>query len=286
MTVGQGAVVPSPALRAVSDLHVNYERNWDLLQRIRPGHPSDWLLVAGDVAEAITDIERALAALRDRFARVAWVPGNHELWTARGDGAPLRGTARYQALITMCRKLGVLTPEDPYPVWDGPGGPVRVAPLFLLYDYSFLPPQAATAAEALALARAAGVVCTDEFLLYPDPYRSRAEWCADRVAMTEQRLAGHDDGVPLVLVNHWPLIREPTRKLWHQEFSLWCGTIRTADWHTRFDVATVVYGHLHIPRRATYDAVRFEEVSIGYPAEWQRFGLRGDLARQILPARP
>ncbi len=279
-------MVPAPALRAVSDLHVGYERNRGLLDRIRPGNPGDWLLVAGDVAEAITDIEPALAVLRDRFAQVVWVPGNHELWTARGDGEPLRGAARYQELVTMCRGLGVLTPEDSYPVWDGPGGPVRVAPLFLLYDYSFLPPRATTAAEGLTAARAAGVVCTDEFLLYPDPYHSRAEWCADRVAMTEQRLAGHDDGVPLVLVNHWPLIREPTRALRYPEFALWCGTTRTAGWHTRFDVAAVVYGHLHIPRRATYDAVRFEEVSIGYPAEWQRFGLRGDLARQILPAGP
>jgi 3',5'-cyclic AMP phosphodiesterase CpdA len=279
-------VVSSPALRAVSDLHVNHEQNRGLLQSIRPGHPGDWLLVAGDVAEAITDIERALAALRDRFARVVWVPGNHELWTARDDETPLRGAARYQQLITMCRRLGVLTPEDSYPVWDGPGGPARVAPLFLLYDYSFLPPPAATAAEALAAARAAGVVCTDEFLLRSDPYRSQAEWCADRVAMTEQRLAAHHDDVPLVLVNHWPLIREPTRTLRYQEFALWCGTTRTAGWHTRFNVAAVVYGHLHIPRRSTYDAVRFEEVSIGYPAEWHRFGLRGDLARQILPACP
>ena len=281
-----GAVASAPALRAVSDLHVNHEGNRELIERIRPGHPSDWLLVAGDVAEAISDIERALALLCDRFARVVWVPGNHELWTARRDGMALRGTARYQELVAMCRGLGVLTPEDSYTVWDGPGGPVRVAPLFLLYDYSFLPPQAATAAEALACARAAGIVCTDEFLLFPDPYHSRADWCADRVAVTERRLARHNDGVPLILVNHWPLIQEPTRTLRHQEFALWCGTTRTADWHTRFDVAAVVYGHLHIPRRAEHDAVRFEEVSIGYPGEWRRFGLRGDLARQILPAGP
>lgn len=84
----------------------------------------------------------------------------------------------------------------------------------------------------------------------------------------------------------WPLIRELTRMLRHQEFALWCGTTRTADWHPRFDVAEVVYEHLRIPRRATYDSVRLEEVSIGYPAEWQRIGLRGGLARQILAACP
>ena len=276
------AVVSSPALRAVSDLHVNHDRNLKLLELICPGHPDDWLLVAGDVGEAISDIEQALAMLCDRFARVVWVPGNHELWTVRRDRTALRGTARYQQLIAMCRRLGVLTPEDSYPVWDGPGGPARVAPLFLLYDYSFLPPHATTSAGALAAARDAGVVCTDEFLLSPDPYRSLAEWCADRVAATEQRLTEHDDGVPLVLVNHWPLIREPTRALRHQEFALWCGTTRTADWHTRFDVAAVVYGHLHIPRTTWHDGVRFEEVSYGYPREWQLRGRRPGPPRAIL----
>src|SRR6266581_3428673 len=113
---GGDAVVASPALRAVSDLHVNYDRNRELVELICPGHPDDWLLVAGDVGEAISDIEQALAMLRDRFARVVWVPGNHELWTLRRDGTPLRGAARYEQLIAMCRRLGVLTPEDPYPV--------------------------------------------------------------------------------------------------------------------------------------------------------------------------
>jgi 3',5'-cyclic AMP phosphodiesterase CpdA len=277
---------PYPALLAVSDLHVHYDVNRRLVEGLCPGHPDDWLLVAGDVSESVVDIERALRTLRNRFACVVWVPGNHELWTGRHEDPQIRGVARYEQLVAMCRRLGVLTPEDPYPVWSGPGGPVRVAPLFLLYDYSFLPAGVTTAAEALARAWQAGVVCADEFLLFPDPYQTRAEWCADRVAVTERRLAEHRDGVPLVLVSHWPLIREPTRTLRHQEFALWCGTTSTADWHRTFDVAAAVYGHLHIPRRAIYDAVPFAEVSLGYPREWQRFGLRDDLARQILPAGP
>ena len=30
---------------------------------------------------------------------------------------------RYRYLVAMCRRLGVITPEDPYPVWTGSGGP-------------------------------------------------------------------------------------------------------------------------------------------------------------------
>ena len=46
------------------------------------------------------------------------------------DEVTLRGVERYEALVRICRELGVLTPEDPYPVWTGVGGPVTVAPLF------------------------------------------------------------------------------------------------------------------------------------------------------------
>ncbi|WP_241151002.1 hypothetical protein, partial [Pseudomonas viridiflava] len=72
--------------------------------------------------------------------------------------------------MAALRSVGVVTPEDPYPVWPGPDGPLVVAPLFLLYDSLFRPPGARSAAEALTIAEQAGVVCSDEFLLHPDPY--------------------------------------------------------------------------------------------------------------------
>src|SRR6185437_10511056 len=137
--------------------------------------------------------------LRDRFARVVWVPGNHELWTRTKDPVSLRGEARYRHLVQRCRDLGVLTPEDPFPVWEGAGGPATVAPLFLLYDYTFLPEGTSDTEEGLAAAYRAGVVCTDEYLLHPDPYATRAEWCAARVAESERRLAEIDPDLPTVL---------------------------------------------------------------------------------------
>ncbi|MFD7921335.1 metallophosphoesterase family protein [Streptomyces sp. NPDC059740] len=270
-------------LRAVSDLHVSYAENRELVERIRPGHPEDWLIVAGDVGEFLADIEWTLGRLRERFAQVVWVPGNHELWTVRDETDPARGVERYQKLVALCRKLDVRTPEDPWPVWTGPGGPVRIAPLFLLYDYSFLTPGTTTVEESLARAHEAGIVCTDEYFLHPDPYPSRQAWCAARIAESERRLTEVAGDLPLVLVNHWPLVRRPTEVMTHQEFVQWCGTVRTADWHVRFGAAAVVYGHLHIPRSTVYDGVPFEEVSIGYPREWRRFGLREELARPVLP---
>ena len=135
-----------------------------------------------------------------------WVPGNHELLSQRSDPPELRGERRYRHLVELCRKLGVITPEDPYPIWDGPGGPARVVPLFLLYDYSFGSNVGATREEALRRAHEAGVVCVDEFLLDPDPYPSRQAWCEARVRETESRLAEVEPALPTVLVNHFPLL--------------------------------------------------------------------------------
>jgi 3',5'-cyclic AMP phosphodiesterase CpdA len=214
-------------------------------------------------------VEWALRLLAGRFAKVVWAPGNHELWTPAADPVQLRGQERYEALVALCRSLGVLTPEDPYPVWTGQGGPALIAPLFLLYDYTLRPAGYPTREAALARAYEVGVVCNDEFLLHPDPWPSRQDWCAARLALTEQRLAGRDPALPTVLVNHYPLIREPTDVLRYPEFAQWCGTTATEDWHRRFGAAAMVYGHLHIPRRIWRDGVPFDEVSLGYPREWK-----------------
>ncbi|GAA2988018.1 metallophosphoesterase [Streptosporangium longisporum] len=260
------------SLLAISDLHVSQAENRRLLDAVVPRSPGDWLIVAGDVAERTSDIRWALERLGERFAKVIWAPGNHELWTTSGDPSAARGEERYRELVKTCGELGVLTPEDPYPVWEGSGGPATVAPLLLLYDYSFLPDGASTKEEALALAYDSGVVCTDEVLLHPDPYPSLESWCEARVTETERRLEELDPRIPTVLVNHYPLVREPTRALRHPQFAQWCGTERTAHWHRRFHAAAVVYGHLHIPRTTWHDGVPFMEVSVGYPREWSRRG--------------
>ncbi|MFF5174557.1 metallophosphoesterase family protein [Micromonospora sp. NPDC000089] len=278
MRGGEGNLV------AISDLHVGYRENRDLVEALRPESPGDWLLVAGDVGDTVADVEWALTLLAERYHTVVWAPGNHELWTPPADPVTLRGEARYRHLVEICRRLGVVTPEDEYPVWTGPGGPALVVPMFLLYDHSWRPPGFDSVEAALAEAHRTGIVCTDEFLLHPDPHPSRIDWCAARVAETARRLDARDPALPTVLVNHWPLVRQPTDVLRYPIFAQWCGTEATADWHRRYDAAAMVYGHLHIPRTTWYDGVRFEEVSVGYPREWRPRRLPPGRVRRILPA--
>jgi 3',5'-cyclic AMP phosphodiesterase CpdA len=268
-------------LFAVSDLHVGYRENRDLVAAI-PSAEDDWLILGGDIGERISDLELVLSLTVPRFARVAWVPGNHDLWTRSGDGEEgLRGEAKYRRLVEVCREHGVLTPEDPYALLPGGGPPTVLVPMFLLYDYSFRPPDVSRE-DALAWAREEGVRCADEGLLDFEPHASRDAWCASRLAWTERRLAELPEGTSTVLVNHFPLRRAHARPPLVPRFSLWCGTERTDDWHLRYRARAVVYGHLHIARTHVDDGVVFEEVSLGYPYQRPMRRARG-LLREILP---
>lgn len=268
-------------LYAVSDLHLNHEDNRQALLEIA-ARPDDWLILAGDVGETCAHLELALEVLSPRFRQIVWVPGNHDLWSVPENGARLRGEAKYQRLVEICRSYGALTPEDPYPVVTVGGRQVRVAPLFCLYDYSFRPSDVAFE-EAVAWAKAGGVMCSDEVLLHADPYPSVVEWCQARCALTEQRLRLCAEGPPLVLISHFPLRQSVVWLPRIPRFSIWCGTRRTEDWHLRFNACVVVSGHLHMRGTQFCHGVRFEEVSLGYPRQWSGYTTVGACVREILP---
>lgn len=269
-------------LYAISDIHVGAPENRDAIEEL-PAHPEDWLILGGDVGETPEHLEFTLRTLGPRFRQLIWIPGNHELWSNPKDPSSLRGEAKYQQLVSVCDKHGVLTPEHPYPRWPGEGPPRIIAPLFLLYDYSFRPDEVREE-DALQWAMDSGVLCTDEALLLPDPYPSRQAWCAARCEQTRARLEAIPADCSTILVNHFPLRRHHARLPRIPRFSIWCGTRRTDDWHQRFRAEVVVTGHLHIPLTFWEDGVRFEEVSLGYPRQWQGRRTIAQCLRQILPA--
>lgn len=269
-------------LYAISDLHLGHEANREALREIE-AHPGDWLILAGDVGERLSHLQFAFSTLTAKFAKLIWVPGNHELWTLPSGDGGLRGVARYEQLVALSRSYGVLTPEDPYPVFSFGGETVRIVPLFLLYDYSFRPPQVRLE-DAVTWAAETDVVCTDELLLHSSPYPGRVQWCHDRCRMTERRLSHHWDRLPTVLINHFPLRESLVNLPSMPRFSLWCGTRLTENWHKRFDARVVVFGHLHMRSSSDLDGVRFEEVSFGYPEQWKGKRTIQQCLRQILPA--
>src|SRR5688572_25281699 len=179
-------------LLAISDLHVSHPLNRDGVAAMGE-YPDDWLIVAGDIGEQARHLRFALDHLTRRFAKVIWTPGNHDLWCPADAIDRTHGQARYDELVEICRSFGVLTPEDPYVTWSasapselrGDKPAVYVCPLFLLYDYSFRPPEI-TREHAIPWARESGVVCGDELLLDPAPWPSREAWCHVRCDEAER----------------------------------------------------------------------------------------------------
>lgn len=247
-------------LWAISDLHINSPGNREVVDEyVRPRHPQDWLIVAGDVAEDADTVLGVLQGLHKRFATLIWVPGNHELYSRQSD--ELKGKEKYNYLVEQCRRLGVLTPEDPYLTFAGH----TIVPLFTLYDYSWRTP-GTTPDEAIAQAEEKGVVLSDNFAIAP--FVDIPLWCRQRLRYTVRRLS-HVTG-STVLINHWPLVREVMQRVQHQEISLWSGTRHTQNWPARYRASTVVYGHLHIPVELHLHDVTHAEVSLGYPRDRQR----------------
>ena len=253
---GQDAVT----LWAVSDLHVGARGNRELVvDLVRPRNPGDWLIVAGDVAEDLDVVVDVLGELRQRFAKVIYAPGNHELYARAGHG-PV-GKARYEELIRRCRSIGIYTPEDPYQQFAGH----TIVPLFTLYDHSWRD-LTATPEEAIDEAKAQGLVLSDYYMIRP--FVDIPQWCRERLAYSVRRL-GQVTG-PTVLVNHWPLAQDSLRRVRYPEIGLFSGTRHTQQWAKRYRAATVIHGHLHIPLGIEVDGVPHVEVSLGYPRERKR----------------
>ncbi|KAL6702741.1 hypothetical protein ACN47E_000975 [Coniothyrium glycines] len=284
---------PPPAqpgrLWAIGDIHLSFKGNREALEKLVP-HPNDGLILCGDVGESLEHCRLAFTKANECFRKVFWVPGNHELYTLPSEkqhGA--RGHDKYMQCVRVARELGILTPEDDYELWQGDDGLHVIAPIFTLYDYSFRPGHVKLE-DALAWAREKDIEATDEHLLHPDPYPSRIDWCNALVEKTERKLAdavAANPGARLVIIGHWPLREDLVKLPAIPRFSLWCGTKRTEDWHNKYNAKVVVSGHLHIRRTDWRDDTRFEEVSLGYPRQWQGCQDRGmdinDLLREILP---
>jgi len=56
--------------------------------------------------------------------------------------------------------------------------------------------------------------------------------------------------LPTVLVNPFPLVRDPTRLQHYPEFAQWFGIDAAVDRHVRLRAAATIYGELHTPRTA------------------------------------
>lgn len=112
-----------------SDFHVDYAENLAWLGGLsQSDYTNDVLILAGDISDQIDLVTRSFEIVTRRFAKVLFLPGNHDLWTARSGRGPSFG--KFDELNALCRSFGIETGPITF-------GRTLIVPLLAWYDYSF-----------------------------------------------------------------------------------------------------------------------------------------------------
>lgn len=112
-----------------SDLHLDYQENWDWWQQLSSeDYQNDGLILAGDITHETSQLFCFFETLLPKFKKIFFVPGNHDLWlTEEEQGNSLN---KFTYLLEQLQGMGVqMSP------WYSPE--LIIMPLFSWYDYTF-----------------------------------------------------------------------------------------------------------------------------------------------------
>jgi predicted phosphodiesterase len=120
---------------ALSDIHVDYciNKRW-LTNLSTSDFQEDILILAGDITDSLPLLEWSLKILSQRFKKVLYVPGNHDLWVVR-DAGTLHSLDKFQQIAMVAENWQVSM--EPYHCRS-----LSTVPLLSWYDYSFGEPNA------------------------------------------------------------------------------------------------------------------------------------------------
>lgn len=258
---------------ALSDLHADHEANARWLEALSShDYQGDALVVAGDVSHDLEIVARVLTGLQRKFARVIFVPGNHELWVRRGEGRD--SIAKFRRVLDLAVSLGVHVE----PVRHAHGeAAVWIVPLFGWYttpeegrDTLYLPGPGPDVGLRgwldLQLTRWSsleGRSPSEYFLSLNEPCLAR-RYDAPVLSFSHflpRRELMFRDGPPLARAGP---PRSPRRGF---NFSRVAGSTGLERQIRRLGAAAHVYGHQHRNRRRTLDGVLYLSHCLGYPRE-------------------
>jgi len=261
---------------AWSDLHADYARNRDVIAAAAErDNRGDALLVAGDVSDKLDTLARTLGLLRERFAEVFFVPGNHEAWL-RASGF-VDSLEKLLAVRTLCERLGVRT-QPARLVGAGSSAAVWIVPLLSWYAR----PEHET--DSLYVVKSTEdttrtMWADDLFVRWPDGDGGAA--AARLLGENEAQLARVYDA-PVVSFSHFLprrdlMLRTPEERLALGpgqpdrnpafNFSRVAGSLSIDRQLRALGARLHVYGHQHRNRDRVVDGVRYVSHCLGYAGE-------------------
>ncbi len=234
---------------AISDLHADFRENRRLLERIPAReHRGDALLVAGDVADSLPLLREVLSRLRERFAQLFFVPGNHELWVRGEERDSLQ---KFHSVLRICGQAGVRTaPARVGGAW--------IVPLFSWYHPSFD-------------VRGEGV--EEELEAWSDRYFCRWPENVDRpdqafLAMNQRHVHTYD--APVITFSHFvprPELVPSVQYLRFRGLPLVAGSLGLEEQIRAIQPRVHVFGHTHIPKDQVIDGVRYVQNHLRAPTD-------------------
>lgn len=274
----------------VSDLHVDHQPDvLELLADRALGDQVEGLVVGGDVTHHLDVLEGALRRLRHAYARVLFVPGNHDLWARTEPGG---SRVRYlDRLPGLCRRVRVdYLPSGPVAIGDG-----TVVGQTGWYDYSMRDPrlEAEVAPDAYQVGVHGRLAWADKAMITWDGITD-GELTAWMAARLEADLASVPRDRPVLVATHMLPFDglAPTHPMEWAFVRGFLGATALGEAITRGAAAGArvercLAGHSHHARRVEVAigarTVVAETSPLGYPREYGRAGLTlpEQLARRV-----
>ncbi|UAA37453.1 metallophosphoesterase [Paraneptunicella aestuarii] len=233
----------------VSDVHIDYKENREwLLNLSAEEYVDDVLILAGDLTENLGMLRESFQSLQQKFKKVLFVPGNHELWVVRDKTE--HSFQKYYDICEVAEETGVLM--EPYH-----DGGVSIVPLLGWYDFSFAEPSKMLLDTWMdfRLCRWPDELgqedITQFFIERNEPYLD----VKNETVISFSHFLPRIDLMPPYIPQNYRFVYPAL------------GSNMLEEQVRRLDPDIHVYGHSHVNRHVTIDGVKYINNAFGYPSE-------------------
>lgn len=246
----RGSSQPAARVFAVSDIHVDFDVNVQWLRQLsRADYRNDILILAGDVTHKLAELSRCLGEIAERFGKVLFVPGNHDVWVM-GEAPERTSLQKFADVVAVVERSGAsMQPHR--------RGDALIVPLLSWYDYSFGQPSTElydSWTDFHACRWPAGFAPKDVASYFMDRNEAIDTQGAHKI-ITFSHFLPRIDLIPAQVPSRLRLL-DPV-----------LGSSRLDRQIRRLGSSMHVYGHSHINRRIAIDGVTYINNALGYPGE-------------------